>query len=296
MKALYKPITALEFHSISVDMQEKKGVEYPWHYHPEFELTFILTSPGVRYVGNSVENFFENDLVLLGPNLPHSWFNNDHEQSSSAVVIYWNQEFLERGFLQTKEFADIRQLLKLSEKGIKFSSSLALELRERFVELASLPPFERIIHFVQILNRLATTDAYYFLCEQGFEHDLNYTDNERINLVYRYIKTHYREKITLVDMGGLLNMSGEYFSRFFSKIMKKSFFEFLNEYKINVACRLLIETDMQVAEVCYASGYESITFFYRQFKKFKNNQPQEYRLNYRKSLLLRHEATLSRVQ
>lgn len=290
MKALYKPITALEFHSISVEMQEKKGFEYPWHYHPEFELTYILTSPGVRYVGNSVENFFENDLVLLGPNLPHAWVNNDQEQSSSAVVIYWNQEFLDRGFLQTKEFASIHQLLKLSEKGIKFRSAVAAELRAQLIGLVSLPPFERIIHFVQILNKLATTEDCYFLCEQGFDHDLNYADNERINLVYHYIKTHYQHKITLVDMGELLNMSGEYFSRFFSKIMKKSFFEFLNEYKINVACRLLIETDMQVAEVCYASGYESATFFYRQFKKFKNYQPQEYRLNYRKSAVSHRES------
>ncbi|KAA9346752.1 AraC family transcriptional regulator [Larkinella humicola] len=284
MKALYKPIPALEFHSISVDKQENKGFEYPWHYHPEYELTYILSSPGVRYVGNSVENFFEDDLVLLGPNLPHAWVNNDDlGQSASAVVIYWKQEFLEKGFLQTKEFEAIHHLLKLSPKGVKFNTALAVELRSSFIELASLPPFEKLMHFVQILYRLATTSQRSFLCEQGFDHDLNYIDHERINIVYHYIKTHYQHKITLADVGEKVNMSGEYFSRFFSKIMKRSFFEFLNEYKINVACRLLIETDLQIAEVCYASGYESLTFFYRQFKKFKNYQPVEYRLNYRKS-------------
>ncbi len=64
--------------------------------------------------------------------------------------------------------------------------------------------------------------------------------------------------------------------------MKKSFFEFLNEYKINRACKLLIETDKQVSEICYASGFESIPFFYRQFKKFKSCQPKTYQLNYQK--------------
>ncbi|MEO8764402.1 MAG: AraC family transcriptional regulator [Ginsengibacter sp.] len=60
--------------------------------------------------------------------------------------------------------------------------------------------------------------------------------------------------------------------------MKKSFFEYLDEFKINKACRLLIETDKQIREVCYASGFESIPFFYRQFKKFKNYQPKNYRI------------------
>ena len=120
------------------------------------------------------------------------------------------------------------------------------------------------------------------MCEYRFDHSLNHIDNERINKVYQYIKarSHYRDKITLADIGEELGMSGEYFSRFFSKTMKKSFFEFLNEYKINVACRLLIETDMQVAEICYACGCESSTFFYWQFKQFKQLPLQEYRSQY----------------
>ena len=91
------------------------------------------------------------------------------------------------------------------------------------------------------------------------------------------------KKISLEDIAKEVNMSEEYFSRYFSKIMKKSFFEFLNEYKINRACRLLIETDKSINEICYKSGFESIPFFYRQFKKFKHCQPKAYRLNYNKA-------------
>jgi len=65
----------------------------------------------------------------------------------------------------------------------------------------------------------------------------------------------------------------------------KSFFTFLNEYRISRACKLLIETDKQINEICYISGFESIPFFYRQFKKFKNCQPNAYRVNYQKALL-----------
>ena len=179
-----------------------------------------------------------------------------------------------------REFEPIHQLIASSYKGIKYSAATALSLKEDFVRLASLPPFDRLILFVQLLHKLAQSSQGQFLCEYGFDHSLNRIDNERINKVYQYIKARYQDKITLADVGEELGMSGEYFSRFFSKTMKKSFFEFLNEYKINVACRLLIETDMQVAEICYACGYESSTFFYRQFKKFKQLPPQEYRSQY----------------
>lgn len=283
MKALYKPIPSLESISLHVLKQENREFEYPWHYHPEYELTYVLTNPGVRYVGNSMENFSENDLVLLGPNLPHCWINHgNHGPYSSAVVIYWKQEFVDHGLLRTREFDAIRQLMKLSRKGVKYSASIARRLREDFVRLPALPPFERLILFVRLLNQLAHAEQD-VLCEHGFDHSLNGIDSERINKVYQYIRTHYQQKISLSAIGEELGMSGEYFSRFFSKTMKKSFFEFLNEYKINVACRLLIETDRQVAEVCYASGYESSTFFYRQFRKFKQLPPQEYRLRYRKA-------------
>ena len=60
----------------------------------------------------------------------------------------------------------------------------------------------------------------------------------------------------------------------------KSFFTFLNEYRINRACKLLIETEKQVSEICYQVGYETIPFFYRQFKKIRNMPPQAYRAQY----------------
>jgi AraC-like DNA-binding protein len=281
-KAHYKHINSEESKLFSSVIQETNvQFEYPWHYHPELELTYILTSHGVRYVGNSIENFFDDDLVLIGSNLPHCWINsNDEQQNASAVVVYLKEQFLDETWMQSCEFETIRKLLALSEKGIRFSKEVALKLKDKCLRLVQLPPLEKLILLLEILQELAQTDQYQLLCEHGFSNNLNYTYNERINIVYKYIQQHYKEKITLADIAGQVGMSEEYFSRFFSKMIKKSFFEFLNEYKINRACKLLIETDKQVSEICYASGFESIPFFYRQFKKFKNCQPKNYRSIY----------------
>src|SRR5579859_6408024 len=279
MRAHYKPIYSLESTLFDAVIQEdNKTFEYPWHYHPEYELTFILTGHGIRYVGNSMEDFYPNDFVLIGSNLPHCWINAaEQEETATAIVIYMRKEFLENVWMQAFEFESIRNLLELSRKGIKFDKDVALKFKDKLLQLLDLPPFEKFMFLLQILQELSQTQKSRILCEQGFTYDLNDTNNMRINVVYRYIQNNYRKKISLEDIAREVNMGEEYFSRYFSKIMKKSFFEYLNEYKINRACKLLFETDKSINEVCYMAGFESIPFFYRQFKKFKSCQPKAYR-------------------
>ena len=283
MKPQYEAIIPLGQNSFKIAIHKKEKFDYPWHYHPEYELTYILSSQGVRYAGNSIQNFEAEDLVLLGPDLPHCWKNTGTQtHMASAIVVQWKEEILGKGWMETREFVDIRKLLELSRKGIKFDKSVALGLKDTLYDLLELPPFEKLIRLLQILNELAQTDKYHVLCKQGFTHNFNHIENERINIVYVYIKDHYQEKITLKDIADRVNMTEEYFSKFFSKIMQKPFFAFLNEYRITIACKLLIDSDLQVAEICFLSGYETLPFFYRQFKKFKGCTPLAYRKHYQK--------------
>jgi AraC-like DNA-binding protein len=285
MKPHFKPIPCDDSNLFKAVIQEsEKEFDYPWHYHPEYELIYVKRSHGMRYVGNSIENFSDDDLVLLGSNLPHCWVNSaDQQLPAQAIVVYLKEEFLDKTWMQSREFEAIRALLGSSSKGIKFDRAVALRLKEKCTELCRLSSLEKLMMLLNILQELANTKEYSFLCEQGFSYELNPSYNDRINTVYKFIENNYHKKISLADIAAEVHMSEEYFSRFFRKIMKKSFFEFLNEYKINRACKMLIETDKQISEICYASGFESIPFFYRQFKKFKNCQPSHYRLNYQKA-------------
>lgn len=283
MKPHFKPIPSAS-NLFKVELQESnKEFDYPWHYHPELEITYILSNQGVRYVGNSTENFYSDDLVLLGANLPHTWHSTaEAGQSSTAIVIYLKEGFLEKTWMQSIEFTAICNLFTAMNKGIVVDTAKARQLKPKFLQLLEAPPFDKMVLLLQILQELASNTAYRFLCEQEFNCALNHTDKARINTVYDYIQDHYQQQISLADIASKVNMSEEYFSRFFSRTMKKPFFEFLNEYKINRACKLLLETDMQISEVCYASGFESVSFFYRQFKKFKKCQPRAFRQNYQK--------------
>jgi len=282
MKPQYELITPLDAHSFKAFKFEKDEFDAPWHYHPEYELTYILSGSGIRYVGNSFEDFAEDDLVLLGPDLPHCWKNTGRPQRSAAIVIQWKEDFMGKEWLACGEFAAIRKLLQDAGKGIRFGAGTAGMLKEKLAALVTLSPFDKVIGLLQILHTLAQTAQAEVLCEEGFPGNLNRVDNDRINIIYQYVKNHYQQKITLSVLAAQVGMTTEAFSRFFSKVMKKPFFGFLNEYRINIACKLLIETDLQVAQICYAAGYESLPFFYRQFKKCRGASPQQYRTQYRK--------------
>lgn len=286
MKAHFEQVTPLPENSFKVFLNEVDEFDAPWHYHPEYELTLILDSQGMRYVGNSMENFEEGDLVLLGPNLPHCWKNIGRQQKMArAVVVQWQEHFLGKGWMKNPEFKHIHRLLQLALQGVRFQNPVTDKVHKMMLRLLHLSPFQKMIQLLEILDLLAITADRQLLCEQGFTYALNYEDNQRINIVYNYIKEHYQEKITLAAIARLVHMHEEPFSRFFSKIMDKPFFTFLNEYRINMACKLLIETDMQVAQISYACGYESLPFFYRQFNKFRHMPPRAYRQHFQETLI-----------
>lgn len=278
MKAQYEKIEPQEFQSFRAYAYEKPEFDTPWHYHPEFELTYITKGRGIRYVGNGFEYFEENDLVLLGPNLPHCWKNTGKQKGKSgAIVIHWDNNLLGNN---NREFNSIVELFSRAQHGIKYLPAISINIKDRLLQMLKLPPFERLITLLSILNDLAKNGKGQALSTIAVDASTRNYDHQRINSVYQFVRNNYQQKVTLAQIASEVHMSEEAFSRFFSKMMNRPFFTFLNEYRINAACQLLIETDRPVSDVAMASGFETLPFFYRQFGKFKKLSPKKYRDNF----------------
>ena len=281
MKALYEKIVTPELSSFKAYDYEIEEFDNPWHYHPEYELTDIVSSRGVRYTGNSFENFEEDDLVLLGPNLPHCWKNTGTQTvPAGAIVFHWDDHLLGTDWLNQREFINIQKLLQRSGKGLKFDTAVALRMKPRLKFLLGLSPFQKLITFLEILEELSVVEPEKVLCDRSFHDELDLEDQDRISRIHQYIRKNFEHKITLAHVAEEFHMTEESFSRFFSKLMNKPFFSFLNEYRINAACKMLIESDASVTLISYDCGFESLPFFYRQFKRYKGNSPRQFRATY----------------
>lgn len=280
MKPILEKIEATNEEGIHAFIFEDSHFDMPWHFHPEHELTLILESSGIRYVGNNISDFEPGDLVLLSGNLPHCWKNEkEHSGKSKSLVIQWRQDVLH----DLPMFEPILALLTKAERGLKFnkdSCAKEIELMYRVVETKGV---QRYLVLIELLHSMANKNEYVWIAGSSYSYDLSTTTTTRLERVQSFVHHHFHEKIKLSEVAAHLHMNEQAFSRFFSKTMKKPFFLFLNEYRVNRASRLIFETDLQMSEIAYECGYESLPFFYKQFKKFKGYTPLEFRKMYKKA-------------
>ena len=256
---------------------EKAAFDAPWHLHPQHELTLIQESQGTRFVGDYVGPYKPGEVVLLKSHLPHCWKNHpDPSQQARSVVVQWNDSI----FPKIPELGRLNDLIALSSRGLHFDPQSVKALIPR---LEDLPRLEGPTLYGQLLSLLLDLAhcPYYTLSEARFDAPLSHEVSNRMGKVHEYVAQHYAHKISLHQLADLVSLSEQAFSRFFSKVMGRPFFTFLNEYRCNAASRLLIETDQSVAEIAYACGYESLPFFHKQFKKYLQLSPLAYRKQHR---------------
>jgi AraC-like DNA-binding protein len=269
-------------YSIQAFEYQMKAFDAPWHFHKMNELTYIVSSRGLRYVGNQVAPFEAGDFVLLGGNVPHCWKNSDkNEAIAHAIVIQWEDGL----FSAFPEFDPVNDLLERSRRGIQFDSSAFSDLEQKLFSIIYSGPLNRYILFISLLNELCETDNFHYICDINFNSEFNIKTNQRLEKIFNFIKSNYHQKISLSEVSELSNMTEQSFSRFFSKTLKKSFFTYLNEYRINMACKQLLESDLPVSEIAYLSGFGSMAFFHRQFRKHQKLSPMHYKKLFSKSVV-----------
>lgn len=95
--------------------------------------------------------------------------------------------------------------------------------------------------------------------------------------VIHYIEINIREKIILDDLSNIAGYDKKYFCSLFKELSGKTPIQYLNSYRIDVACELLLTTKLPITEIAYQSGIEDVSYFSKQFKKYKGTTPREYR-------------------
>ena len=100
---------------------------------------------------------------------------------------------------------------------------------------------------------------------------------ERLQLAIDHALQNFQNDIKLDDVASKIHMGTNSFCRFFKQRTNKTFFEFLNEFRVGKSCQLLINGEKKIKQVCYEVGFNSLTNFNRVFKSIKGQSPTEYR-------------------
>ncbi|MGB8490987.1 MAG: AraC family transcriptional regulator [Bacteroidales bacterium] len=253
-----------------------------WHYHNTFEISFITEGSGKRIVADSIEEFQPGDLAFIGPNLPHVWIVDKEARMQSKralemVFLQFTLNVLPSQLLSLPEFSNVKRALDLSERGIQIVGHTLNEVSEIMLQLPYLQNFERMLHFYKIMDTIGRSETNVQLASKEYLKIRFTTGNRRIATIHDYLMNNYREEVDLKVLAELVNMAEGSLCRFFKKNMGITLFEYLNQIKTEFACRLLMDRELSITEVCLDSGFNNLSHFNKQFKRRTGVPPSEYR-------------------
>ncbi|MDB5151984.1 MAG: helix-turn-helix protein [Mucilaginibacter sp.] len=284
IKASYEVLQPASGHSFLLRKFGKTAFDAPYHFHEEYELTYILHGCGKRYVGSHMEDFASGDLVLLGASLPHCWKLeadvSDHKEAS-AIVIQFGANFLGDDFFNKVELQGIKKLLQKSSSGISFNAGTRGIVNRSMKHLSEEKGnFKMLLSLLGILQRLAASTEYTLLDQQRSIAEQSRAEQERINPIFAYLVENFRGQVSLDEASNIAHMTPNAFCKYFKKITRKTFMETVIEYRLNYATQQLVQTDKPISEISFDSGFGDVSHFYKMFKHKMHQSPLNYRKNF----------------
>jgi AraC-like DNA-binding protein len=289
-----KPISAIVADGIAVkNIFSVREINTPYfspefHFHEECQLVYIIESSGRRIIGDVVDQFESGELIFLGSNIPHVWYNNkecfnenDNSHARSIALFIAPKELLEH-LSAFEDIHIIQQLLVKSQRGMIFSGQAKEKIVCLLKQMLVQHGIQRYISLLEILYLMSITIEYKLIVSSNYSNYYQYRDNEKMDRVFKYIFDHFKEEISLSKISDIAGMHPHAFCRFFKIRTQKSFTHFINEIRIAYACKLLAGKEDSITQIAYECGFNNVSNFNRFFKVIKKVSPREYR----KQLLL----------
>lgn len=288
MKVLQFTIPVAHDKSVIVD-QVELAYHYPYlHRHKETQITWIQQGEGILIAGNNMHDYKPGDIFLIGANLPHlfksnpEYFNQENKLLIKAVSLFFNPDGALAALFNLPEMKNFKIFLQQHQQGFKIPQQYFQSIAHHIKEVKNAAGSDQLMEFLILLkNMLAINNKLEPLSSYGTIPAITENEGIRIGNIYNYIMQNYNEPITLEDVAKSAYMTSESFCRYFKKHTGHTFISFLNEIRINEACKKLTAHKFEsISVVAYKCGFNSITNFNRVFKSVIGSSPREYLGNY----------------
>ncbi len=256
------------------------------HFHNCFELGFCLSGNGTIHFEQYALPFSAGQFSVINPLEPHISVC-DQEESSWEYILF-DPAILFQGLPSIVPFYQNFYPAHYPSQIIRYESSPDLHgiLHQLFDELQKKPPFYSYATYSLLqltlteLNRLTIT----FTQSDSADQYALLSSDQKIQAVQTalfYIFDHYMENLTVSHLSDLCCLSVSQFRHIFTEIIKISPLEYLQHYRIQHACRLLIQNQIPINEIARQVGYPTLSSFNRQFQQFIGCSPSSWKKKYR---------------
>jgi AraC-like DNA-binding protein len=288
MRPIFEKIDKPDDQSFYVEEFDKPYFSDHWHFHPEIEILFVREGCGTKYVGDSISSFCPGEVVIIGSDTPHVWVSNsDHliienELMSRATVILFMEDFYGKSLTGIPELILIRKFLNEAKRGIQIGNRTCQVLINHIEGLPFKKGMNRFIEFLTILNIMSTSNDIKYLSAPNYKPIIiiNSEDKVRMEAIFCYVIKNYQNKMLLKDIASIVNLTPHSFCRYFKSRTGKVFSSFVNEVRIGNSCKKIIDNKEPISQICFASGFNYLSNFNRQFKKIKGMTPSQFHNKY----------------
>lgn len=288
MKPIFEKINKPDDQSFYLEEVNEPYFTALWHFHPEIEILYVREGFGTKYVGETINTFFPGDIVIIGSNTPHVWLSNsdyliqENKLLSRAICIQFIEDFLGKSSPDIPELHKIIEFLNEAKRGIQFVNRTRDILIRHIEGLPSRIGMDKLLGLLTILDIMSKSNDIKYLSSPDYTPIIiNSEDKGRMETIFRYVIQNYPHKIFLEEIASLVNLTPHSFCRYFKSRTTKVFSSFVNEVRIGNSSKMLIENKYPISQICFASGFNYLSNFNRQFKKIKGMTPSEFQCKYK---------------
>ncbi|MGM9743063.1 MAG: AraC family transcriptional regulator [Candidatus Cryptobacteroides sp.] len=262
------------------------NINVPWHVHSEYELTYIGMVSGSEHVGSHFGVIDSDEVLLIGPYLPHNWQKTrngavsvPHFGDDYQICIHFSSDLFGKEFFKLPPFHEISELLNKAQYGLSFKGEGICAVKEMMNRILNSDEFNKCLGLVNLLKYLSGFRSPESLSVYGFKDDDNPEKVQRMERVIQYITDNCSGDIPIQFLADIAKMTPQAFCSYFRKRTGKAPKAFINEMRIANACMMLHNESTSITKICFNAGFNTLSSFNRQFKKVTGVTPQAFRKN-----------------
>ena len=252
----------------------------PWHRHEEVELGYLETGTAIISTTTAEYTIHQGDGYFVNTDILYSRRNAHPGQPAREFKHCFHPVFLSghfRSLLETKYLNPIlknRQIqVHVIRRGRPTGDAILTNLL-RLRELQEQPD-------VEFQTRNLLSETWLLLLEDirsNFRTGTAVTESEtRLRQMLTFLHSHYAEKLTAAQIAASASISQREALRCFQLSLRQSPMEYLTEYRLNAAKRLLLESPLPITEIAGQCGFSDAAYFSKIFRRFFGTAPAEYR-------------------
>jgi AraC-like DNA-binding protein len=290
MRVLREIVPLLENQVFTIKTEASSEGYLTWHFHPEFEIFACSKGSGKIMFDNELISVSEGMLIFVPGDCPHCWIpdpggtqaNPSWSDTITQTVLHVNYPALRNMFAGFPDCQGINHFFENRHGPFAVTEpATALALGGLLEKTLKEKEFARLLSFLTLLQELKQACSTALGAGDGGTQLLQASarrnrTGQTLDTIVKYINANYQRDIRLKEVAALVNLEETYFCRYFKTHTQKSFFQYLNEFRIVKSCALIKTGKFPLKEIGYRTGFNNQSYFSKLFKEKTKKTPGQY--------------------